>query len=46
MMHSPATGGANSALFGVQATPAVSPWALGEYGLSNQVQRTLVLRCR
>jgi hypothetical protein len=46
MMRSPATGGGNSGLFGVQATSAVSPWAVGEYGLSNQVQRTLVFRCR
>jgi hypothetical protein len=45
MMASPATGGANSALFGVQATPSVSPWAVGEDGQSDQVQRTLVLRC-
>jgi hypothetical protein len=36
----------NSALFDVQATSAASPWAVGEYGLSNQVQRTLVFRCR
>jgi hypothetical protein len=46
MMRSPATGSANSALFGVQATSAVSPWAVGESGTSNMVQRTLVLRCR
>jgi hypothetical protein len=45
MMTSPAPGG-NSGLFDVQATSAVSPWAVGEYGLSNQVQRTLVFRCR
>ena len=45
MMASPAPGG-NSGLFDVQATSAVSPWAVGEYGLSNQVQRTLVFRCR
>jgi hypothetical protein len=44
MMKSPAPGG-NSALFGIQATSAVSPWAVGEYGSGNTVQRTLVLRC-
>lgn len=38
--------GANSALFGSQATSAVSPWAVGEYGNSDTVQRTLVFRCR
>ena len=36
----------NSALFGIQATSAVSPWAVGEYGNSDTVQRTLVFRCR
>jgi hypothetical protein len=46
MMTSPNTNSGNSALFGVQATPSVSPWAVGESGLSNQVQRTLVFRCR
>jgi hypothetical protein len=46
MMTSPATGQANSALFDVQATPSVSPWAVGEYGAGNQAQRTMVLRCR
>jgi hypothetical protein len=46
MMTSPATGSANSALFGVQATAKVSPWAVGEDGQSNTVQRTLVLHCR
>jgi len=45
MMASPAPGG-TSALFAVQATPAVSPWAVGEYGLSTQVQRTLAFHCR
>jgi hypothetical protein len=45
MMTSPAPGG-NSGLFAVQATSAASPWAVGEYGLSSQVQRTLVFRCR
>jgi hypothetical protein len=45
MMTSPAPGG-TSALFAVQATPAASPWAAGEYGLSSQVQRTLAFRCR
>jgi hypothetical protein len=44
-MKSPAPG-ANSALFGIQATSAVSPWAVGEYGNSDTVQRTLVFRCR
>jgi hypothetical protein len=46
MMASPATGAANSALFGVQATAGVSPWAVGEDGQSDQAQRTLVLRYR
>jgi hypothetical protein len=46
MMTSPSTNSGNSALFGVQATPSVSPWAVGESGLSNQVQRALVFRCR
>ncbi len=46
MMHSPANGGANSALFGVQATATASPWAVGEDGNSDMVQRTLALRCR
>jgi hypothetical protein len=45
MMTSPAPGG-TSALFGVRATSAASPWAVGEYGLSTQVQRTLAFRCR
>jgi hypothetical protein len=45
MMASPAPGG-TSGLFGVQATSAASPWAVGEYGLSTQVQRTLAFRCR
>jgi hypothetical protein len=46
MMKSPNTRAANSALFGVQATPTVSPWAVGEDGNSITVQRTLVLHCR
>jgi hypothetical protein len=46
MMKSPDTRSANSALFGVQATPTVSPWVVGEDGNSIMVQRTLVLRCR
>lgn len=46
MMKSPNNPGANSALFGVQATPTASPWAVGEWGNSNMVQRTWVLRCR
>ncbi len=46
MMTRPATGAANSALFGVQATAGVSPWAVGEDGQSDQVQRTLVPLCR
>jgi hypothetical protein len=46
MMTTPSTNSGNSALFGVQATASVSPWAVGESGLSNQVQRTLVFRCR
>lgn len=46
MMKSPSTKSANSALFGVQATPTISPWVVGEDGNSIMVQRTLVLRCR
>jgi hypothetical protein len=45
MMTSPAPGG-TSGLFSVRATSGVSPWAVGEYGLSTQVQRTLAFRCR
>jgi hypothetical protein len=45
MMASPAPGG-TSTLSGVQAKSTVGPWAVGEYGLSTQVQRTLVFRCR
>jgi hypothetical protein len=45
MMKSPAPG-ANSALFGIQATSKVSPWAVGEFGSSITVQRTMVFRCR
>ena len=43
-MASPAPGG-TSALYGVRATSTVSPWAVGEYGLTTQVQRTLAFRC-
>jgi hypothetical protein len=46
MMKSPNNPGADSALFGVQATPTVSPWAVGEFGNSIMVQRTWILRCR
>ena len=46
MMTNPAVGAANSALFGVQATSTVGPWAVGEDGDSDTVQRTLVLHCR
>lgn len=46
LMTNPFTGTANSAMFGVQATAKVSPWAVGEDGDSNTVQRTLALRCR
>jgi len=45
MMTSPAPGG-TSALYSVRATSAVSPWAVGQYGLTTQVERTLAFRCR
>lgn len=45
MMASPAPGG-TSALNTVRATSAVSPWAVGEYGLTTRIQRTLAFRCR
>ena len=45
MMASPAPGG-TSALYSVRATSAASPWAVGEYGLTTRIQRTLAFRCR
>jgi hypothetical protein len=45
MMTSPAPGG-TSGLFAVQATSAVSPWAVGEYGTGFQFQQALAFRCR
>jgi hypothetical protein len=45
MMASPAPG-ANSGLSAVQATPATAPWAVGEWGSQDTVQRALVFRCR
>jgi hypothetical protein len=45
MMTSPVPG-ANSGLSAVQATPTTAPWAVGEWGSQDTVQRALVFRCR
>jgi hypothetical protein len=44
MMKDPGPVG-TSGLSGVDATPTTSPWAVGEYGLSNRTLRTLAFSC-